>query len=473
VGDRPDLGAPRRVHLVGIGGAGMSAIAAVLAAMGHAVSGSDAAGSPVLDRLEALGVRVRIGHDPSGAADADVVAASTAIPADNAELVAVTGRGQRVWRRAELLAAICATRRTVAVSGSHGKTTTSAMLAAVLRHAGRRPSMIIGGDIAGIGSGASWEPQGEWLVVEADESDGTFLQLGAEAVVVTSVGSDHLDFFGDIAALRTAFQRFVDGAPGPAVVCADDPAAAALVPAGGDPRCRTYGTTAGADVRIVDVALSRSGSTFSVVVGGRRSGPYHIGLPGLHNVRNATAALAIAHAIGVPWEEGAAGLAGFAGVGRRFEVRGVRDGVTYVDDYGHNPDKVRATLAAARAGGWGRVVVLFQPHRYSRTEYSWTEFADAFEGADVLVVTDIYGAGEAPRPGVTGRLISDAVRAAHPDADVRDVGPLEDGIVLVRSILRPGDLCLTLGAGDVTVAAARLLGGEDGEGTVDRGSRRG
>ena len=439
--DRPDLTSPRRIHLVGIGGAGMSAIATVLVAMGHRVSGSDEVDSPVVGRLLALGVAVHLGHDPAWAADADMVAASTAIPAGNAELVAAAGRGQRVWRRGEILAAICATRRTVAVSGSHGKTTTSALLAEVLRHAGRHPSMIVGGDVAGIGSGGAWDPEGEWLVVEADESDGTFLQLGAEAVVVTSVGSDHLDYFGDLGALRAAFHRFVADAPGPAVLCADDAEAAALAtagpgsgettagtasigagaePAGAGPRL-TYGTAPGADVRIVEVIQGRSESTFFLAhTDGQESGPYRVGVPGMHNVRNATAALTAANALGVPWAEGAVGLAAFGGVGRRFEVRGERDGVTVVDDYGHNPDKVRATLQAARAGGWDRVVVLFQPHRYSRTELLWREFADAFEDADLLVVTGIYGAGELPRPGVTGRPVPPDV----PSGVVDDPGRL-------------------------------------------------
>jgi UDP-N-acetylmuramate--alanine ligase len=459
---RPDLGRPQRIHIVGIGGAGMSAIATVLMAMGHAVSGSDAADSERLRRLEAAGARVHVGHHADAVADCDVIAVSTAIPTTNVEVVEATARGLRVWRRAELLAAVCATRRTVAIAGTHGKTTTCAMLATILRHTGQRPSYIIGGDLVGAGPGAAWEQGSEWLVVEADESDGTFLDLGAEAVLVTSVEPDHLDFYGDRAALHAAFDRFVSEAAGPKVLCADDAGAMSLTsarPGAGGPgeRVVTYGTSEAATVRVEEVAFDRDTSTFGIRVAGVAIGPFEVGAPGWHNVRNAAAAVTMAHALGTPWDEAGRALAGYRGVARRFERRGKWQGVTFVDDYGHLPGEVGAVLATAAAGGWDRVVAVFQPHRYTRTASLWRDFSDAFAGADVLLVTDIYPAGESPRAGITGRLIADAVAAAHPSADVRYVPALDDAVTELRRTLKPGDLCLTLGAGDLTTLPDRFL----------------
>jgi UDP-N-acetylmuramate--alanine ligase len=454
-----DLSRPRRVHLVGAGGAGMSAIATVLLRMGHRVSGSDQVDSEALRRLRTLGAAVQIGHDRSYLGNAEIVAISSAIPETNPEVAEANRRGLPVWRRSALLAAICAQRRTIAVGGTHGKTSTSSMLALILRHAGLHPSYIIGGDILRVGPGAAWDPEGEWLVVEADESDGTFLELGAEAVVVTSVEPDHLDFYGDEGGLRGAFRDFVAQANGPRVVCADDPGAAALV-TGKPPDAAivTYGTANVADVHIDDVRLARSDSRFTVRHRGTRLGPFRIEAPGLLYVRNAVAALAMAHAVGVDWAQAGAGLADYHGVARRFQERGQCDGVTFVDDYGHLPAEVAQTLRAAAAGGWTRLVVVFQPHRFSRTAALWRDFADAFVDADVLVVTDIYPAGEAPRPGITGRLIVDAVLEAHPGADVRYAPTLDDAASQLQHILQPGDVCLTLGAGDLTTVPGRFLG---------------
>jgi UDP-N-acetylmuramate--alanine ligase len=463
--DLPDLSRPRRVHIVGIGGSGMSAIAIVLAGMGHQVSGTDAAASPVLDRLVAAGIEARVGHDPSSLVQADMVAVSTAIPPTDVEVVAALARGLRVWRRGEVLAAICGERRCVAVAGTHGKTSTSSMLAVILRSAGWSPSYIIGGDLVGpergagpAAAGARWDPAGEWMVVEADESDGTFLQLGAEATIVTSVEPDHLDFYGGEEPMRRAFERFVCSAPGPNVVCADDAGSASL--AGAAAGVRTYGTSAGADVRIQAVELGRLRSTFwlhEAGGAGRAAGPFELAVPGLYNVRNAAAALTTARFLGIGWETAGAGLATYRGVARRFEVRGERQGVTYIDDYAHLPGEVAPVLAAAAGGGWSRVVAVFQPHRYSRTEALGERFADSFRDADILLVTDIYPAGEAPRPGVTGERVADAVRRAHPDADVRYVATLDEAATELRSLLRPGDLCLTLGAGDLTQLPGRML----------------
>jgi UDP-N-acetylmuramate--alanine ligase len=445
----------------------MSAIATVLLAMGHSVSGTDAAGSERLSRLQAAGARVRVGHDANAVRNADVFAVSTAIPPDNVEVVEAQRRRLRVWRRAELLAAICSARRTIAVAGTHGKTTTSAMLAAVLQASGRRPSYIVGGDLIGAGAGAYWDAGSDWLVVEADESDGTFLTLGAEAVVLTSVEPDHLDFYGDEDALQAAFRGFLLQAGGPKVVCVDDAGARSLAAvcgpntgAGGGTATRliTYGTDDSAAVRVEEVRAAPEGWRFSIREGGRTFGPFVVRVPGLHNIRNATAAVTMAHALGVSWDEAGGALAVYRGVARRFERRGEVDGVTFIDDYAHLPGEVAAVLSTAVTGGWDRVVAVFQPHRYTRTAALWREFSGAFAGADVLIITDIYPAGEAPTAGVTGRLIADAVRSVHPAADLRYVETLDGAEAELRAVLRPGDLCLTLGAGDLTTLPDRFLG---------------
>lgn len=459
----PDLSRPRRVHIIGVAGAGMSAIATVLAGMGHHVTGSDAAAGAVLTRLHDDGVDVHVGHDPAWVDGAEIVAVSTAVPATDPEVQAANGRGVDVVRRSQILAAICGQKRTLGVSGSHGKTTTSSMLAVLLRHAGLHPSMVIGGDIAGIGSGAVWDPDGEWMVVEADESDGTFLELGCEAVVVTSVGADHLDHYGTRQEIGAAFRRFVSEAPGPAVICADDPGAkalvAAVVPAD---HALTYGTSAASRVRVSEIELRRFGAEFVLHEDGRPRGRFSVPLPGMHNVLNASAAISAAVSIGAGWDEARAGIASFGGVGRRFELRGESGGVSFVDDYAHNPEKVAAAIAAARDGRWERVVAVFQPHRFTRTQALWREFGPALAGPDVLVVTDIYAAGEDEIPGVSGELIARAATDASPGSDIRYEPTLQGTARLLARLLRPGDLCLTMGAGDVTRLASMVIALREG-----------
>jgi UDP-N-acetylmuramate--alanine ligase len=448
-----DLTQPVAVHVVGVGGAGMGAIASVLAAMGHRVSGSDLKDSAGLERLRAQGVTVHVGHDAGHVGEVDAVAVSTAVPPSNPEVRAAQERGIQVLRRAEILTAISATRRTVAVSGTHGKTTTSSMLALVLVEAGVRPSFIVGGELNEIGSGAVWST-GEWFVVEADESDGTFVEIGAEVVVVTSVEADHLDYYGDLAGVEAAFDRFLAEAPGPNLVCADDPGAARI---GRRHGARTYGTDPDADFVILDPVTGRHGSTFRVAHRGEVLGQVELPVPGLHNVRNATAALVAGLQVGAPFEAAQAALARYAGVARRFQFRGEAAGVTVVDDYAHNPGKVSAVLAAAAAGGWERVVAVFQPHRYSRTEDLHRAFGDAFGDADVVVLTDVYAAGELPRPGVTGKLLVNAVLEAHPRSRVVWLPRRDDLVPFLSHELRSGDLCLTLGAGDITSLPDELL----------------
>jgi UDP-N-acetylmuramate--alanine ligase len=439
----------------------MSAIATVLLAMGHQVTGSDAADSEPLQHLRALGARVAVGHDPALLQGADVVVRSTAVPDADLDVVAARRAGLTVWRRADVLAAICRLRRTVAVSGTHGKTTTSSMLAVTLQELGWRPSLIVGGQIAGIGGGAAWDPDGRWMVVEADESDGTFVELGAEAVIVTNVESDHLEFYGGLAGLVAAFERFVAEPAGAAVLCADDPGSYALREVRAGRPLLTYGLADHADLRISEVELGRHGARFQVHSGGGPGREPQVGrvvlaVPGLHNVRNAAAVIAMATALGAAWADVLEAVGEFRGVGRRFEWRGETAGVSFVDGYDHLPTEVAAAIATARSGGWPRIVVVFQPHRYSRTEALWADFAHAFMGADVVVVTGIYAAGEPPRPGVTGRLIHDAVRSAHPATEIHYADDLDAAAPLVAGLLRPGDLCLTLGAGDITALPAVL-----------------
>jgi len=453
-GELFDLSTPRRIHVVGAGGVGMSAIATVLAAMGHRVSGSDLKTSAGLEHLRALGIDVAVGHRPENVGDAEVVTVSTAVPATNPEVAAAVAAGAPVLRRAEMLAAVAATRRSVGVAGTHGKTTTSSMLALVLVEAGLRPSFLIGGQVNDVGSGAVWD-DGEWLVVEADESDGTFLELPLEAVVVTSVEPDHLAHYGgSFDGVVDAFARYLSQAPGAKVVCADDPVAARLAgPAG----AVTYGTAEGADYRMTDVRSGRSSVAFTVSHDGAALGRVHLPVPGLYNARNACAALVTGLALGAPFPAAAAALARYGGVARRFQFRGERDGVTFVDDYAHLPGEVAAVLAATRAGGWSRVVAVFQPHRYSRTAEVATDFAGAFDDADVVVLTDVYGAGEAPRPGITGKLVLDAVLDARPATRAAYLPGRQELAPYLRRLLRPGDLCITLGAGDVTMLADELL----------------
>ena len=456
-----DLSAPRRVHVTNVGGAGMSAVATLLAESGHTVSGHDpAATTPFVGPLLALGVDVVTGPDRTpfaahaSAGPVDAVVVSTATPADDPDVVAARDRGVPVLHRSAALGALCAPRRAIAVAGTHGKTTTSALLATVLAGTGRAPGWVVGAAIPGLGRSSTWGGDGP-LVVEADESDGTFLALGADAAIVTNVEPDHLEHWGGVEGLRGAFERFVAALPGPAVLCVDDPGAAALVASAKEPV--TYGRAEGAAYRVSDVTPAGTGVGFTLAHAGETFAVALPAAPGAHNALNATAALALAHELGVPLADGVAALATFAGVARRFEHRGEAVGVTLVDSYDHLPSEVAAALAAAKAGPWSRVVCVFQPHRYSRTEALWRDFGHAFVDADRLAITDVYAAGEAPRPGVTGKLLIDAVLDAHPWAEVAYLPSLDDVLVWLRATLRPGDLCLTLGAGDLTSLPPRIL----------------
>ncbi len=432
----------------------MSAIAAVLRWMGHHVTGSDLKESPSTERLRALGIEVTIGHAAENVGSAEVLTISTAIPPSNPEVRLATDLGLPVLRRADALRAISMERRTVAVAGTHGKTTTSSMLALICVEAGLRPSFIIGGDVNEIGSGAAWD-EGDWFIVEADESDGTFLALPRVAAIVTNVEPDHLEHWGGVAALEAAFGDFAASTVGPVVCCADDPGAAAL--AATIETAITYGTLAGADIRIEDLRRHGDATEFELVDRGRSLGRFTVPIPGVHNALNAAAAAAMALTLGADVDAIRRALARFGGVARRFERRGQEAGVTFIDDYAHLPSEVRAALAAARDGEWKRVVCVFQPHRYSRTQALWRDFDQAFVDADLVVVTDVYASNEMPRPGVSGKLIVDAVLDGDPWKRVGWFRHREELVDFLFGELRPGDLCLTLGAGDLTTLPDALM----------------
>lgn len=441
-----DLSRPRRIHVVGVGGAGMSAVAIALAEMGHQVTGSDLKFSPILERLRAAGVQLRVGHRAENVAGTEVVTVSTAVPASNLEVTTALAEGIPVLSRAEMLASIRATRRAVAVAGTHGKTTTASMLALVLVEGGLRPSFIVGGELNEIGTGALWD-EGDWLVIEADESDGSFLDLSPDVGVITSVEPDHLDRYGSFDALESAFESFLASATSGRIVCSDDPVAERIGRAQG---AVTYGTARGSEYELTGVRTGRSSTEFEVRSRGERIGRIELPVPGIHNALNAGAALAAGLMIGVDFDSVARGLSRFTGVARRFQFRGIRDGVTYVDDYAHLPTEIRAALDTAVRGGWERVVCVFQPHRYSRTASLWRDFADAFVAADLVVVTDVYAAGEAARPGVSGKLIVEAALEAHPESSVVFMPTRSSLVRFLRATLREGDVCVTLGAGDLT-----------------------
>ena len=389
---------------------------------------------------------VKIGHDGSHVGEAEMVTVSTAVSESNPEVKEARRRGLRVLSRAEALAAVAACRRCVAVSGTHGKTTTTSMLALILVEAGLRPSFLIGGDINEIGTNAVWD-SGEWLVVEADESDGTFLAFDPEVAVVTNVEADHLDYYGSFDELVAAFDRFCTGRPGGVVAGADDAVAAELGRAHG---ADLVGTAADSTFRIAAIEAGSGGVSFDLHCDGALLGRISLPVTGANIANNAAVATVTALRVGATFDDAARALARFAGVARRFELRGEAGGVRFVDDYAHLPTEVRAVLAAARQTGPDRLVVVFQPHRYSRIGALGEQFADAFSVADVVIVTDIFAAGEEPQPGVTGRLVADAVVRNHPGLDVHYIAGREELRRYLGAVLRPGDLCLTLGAGDLT-----------------------
>jgi UDP-N-acetylmuramate--alanine ligase len=440
----------RRLHFVGIGGVGMSGIAEVLHNLGYEVSGSDSKESEITRRLRASGIRVKLGHAAAHAKGAQVVVVSSAVAADNPEVAYAKRAGVPIVLRAQMLAELGRMKKTITVAGSHGKTTTTSMVSMALHAAGARPTMIIGGQLKNIGSNVRLGV-GDYLVAEADESDGSFLYLSPLAAIVTNVDNDHLDYHKTMDNLKRAFVDHLKRLPfyGAAVLCADDPTLASLIPRVGRPVV-TYGFGA-ADWRAVDVKLSKDRSTFWAV-NKKRKARISLQVPGKHNVLNALGAFAAGAFLGQDLKKLARGLSDFRGVGRRLDRLGAAGGVEFVDDYGHHPTEVSTTLAAvARLWKARRTVVIFQPHRYSRTKLLAKEFGPAFKEADLVFVTDIYAAGEKPMPGVTSKLIVDSLARAGVKAL-----PLTQTLDAARQ-LRAGDVVLTLGAGDVWKIGEDLL----------------
>jgi UDP-N-acetylmuramate--alanine ligase len=449
----------QRVHFVGIGGIGMCGIAELLHNQGYRVSGSDLREGPSVERLRRQGIAVAIGHDAAHVADADVAVYSSAVRHGNPELLEAERRKIPVIPRAEMLAEIMRLKDGIAVAGSHGKTTTTSLVAHVLQAACHDPTAVIGGRVLGAGSDPTGARmgRGDLLVAEADESDGSFLRLAPVIAVVTNIDPEHLDHYGAFAAVQDAFVSFCNRVPfwGVSILCLDHPGVQAILPRM-TRRTLTYGFSSQADVLGSGVRPEGEGVRFEVQWRGEALGEVRLRLPGRHNAANALATVAVALELDVPFSTAADALADFVGIERRFQTRGVARGVRVVDDYGHHPAEVRATLAAARDVGAQRVVVVFQPHRYSRTRDLFEEFATCFNDADLLVVTDIYAAGEDKVPGVDAEGLTEAI-AAHGHRDVRFVRDLAAVPAALVPELRPGDLVLTLGAGSVSTLAPRLL----------------
>jgi UDP-N-acetylmuramate--alanine ligase len=447
----------RHIHFVGIGGVGMSGIAEILVNLGYTVSGSDQKRSETIERLERMGAKVFIGHEAAHLEGAHVVVVSSAVPRDNVEVAVARQRQIPVIPRAEMLAELMRLKYGIAVAGTHGKTTTTSLIGAVLAEGRLDPTIVVGGRVVNLDANARLG-QGDYLVAEADESDGSFLKLTPTVAVVTTVDAEHLDHYGSLDAIRDAFVAFLNKVPfyGAGIVCLDQPNIQLLLPRV-ETRVITYGLESGADLVARRLHLAGLTSRFEVVHHGQALGECRLQIPGRHNVANALAAIAVGLDLEIPFVTIQKALAGFAGVQRRFQVRGNAAGVMVVDDYGHHPAEIRATLAAAKAGFDGRVVTVFQPHRYTRTFYLRDEFVTAFNQTDVLVVMDIYPAGEAPIEGVSAADLAERIRASgHRNVTYLggDRARLLDHLC---EITRPGDLVLTLGAGDVGQLGAALL----------------
>jgi UDP-N-acetylmuramate--alanine ligase len=457
----------QHVHFVGIGGIGMSGIAEVLLNMGFRVSGSDVRRSDATARLESLGAKIYEGHAAEHVSGAHVVVRSTAVRGDNAEVLEARRRSIPVIPRAEMLGELMRLKpHTVAVAGSHGKTTTTSMVATVLANAGLDPTVVVGGVVGAMGSNARLG-KSDLMVVEADESDRSFLMLSPTFAVVTNIDREHMDTYTDMDDVRKCFADFVNKVPfyGASVLCLDDPHVQAIIPEIVRRRI-TYGLSAQADIAAREVRYDKQfGSIFQVRLMGEAVGEVSLHVPGLHNIYNSLAAIAIGLELEVPFETITKALSEFTGVNRRFQFKGEAGGVIVVDDYGHHPTEIRATLVAAKLGSAGRrMVVLFQPHRYTRTQDLMDEFARSFNNADVLLVTDIYAASEDPIEGVSGEALVEAVRRfGHKDA--RHAGSVDDATRALLDEAREGDMVITLGAGNVYRAGERLveLLGERGE----------
>jgi len=447
----------QRVHLVGIGGIGMSGIAEVLLTLGYSVSGSDLKLSNITERLQKLGATIYEGHEASNADGAHVVVTSSAVKLDNPEVIEAHNRKIPVIPRAEMLAELMRLKYGIAVAGAHGKTTTTSLVASVLAAAHLDPTFVIGGRVNQAGTTARLG-KGEYFVVEADESDRSFLMLAPVVAVVTTIDREHLDQYTSLEDIQGAFTQFVNRVPfyGAAILCTDEPNVQAIIPSVKRPII-TYGTSSQADLVISDIKLDGLKSEFRLTYKGDDLGTFRLcHTPGVHNVRNAAAAAAVALYLNVASDLIREGLAKFAGVGRRFDIKGIVKDITVIDDYGHHPAEIRATLDAARGCKFSRLLVLFQPHRYTRTQHLWDEFCRAFNQADMLVLTDIYPASEAPIPGVTSEGLANAIRGAG-HKSVYYCRSIQEATEYLLRQARSGDAILTIGAGSVSRASNDLI----------------
>lgn len=449
-------GRVRSIHFVGIGGIGMSGIAEVLLASGFLVTGSDSKESDTTRRLVSLGAKVFVGHRAENVADADVVVFSSAISRDNVELVHARERAVPVIPRAEMLGELMRLKSGIAIAGSHGKTTTTSLVATVLVHAGLDPTVVIGGKLNSLGSNAT-RGAGDLLVAEADESDGSFLALTPVVAVITNIDPEHLDHYGTHEKVKDAFVDFANRVPfyGLVVACLDHPHVQDILPRI-EKRTATYGFAAQADYRAKNPVISGLSTRFEVVRRGESLGEFEVRMPGIHNVLNTLAVIAVADELGVPHDALREALRTFGGVQRRFTIVGEEQGVTVVDDYGHHPAEIQATLEAAQRAYGRRLVVAFQPHRYSRTHHLFDELSRAFNRADVLLLTDVYAAGEAPIAGADSESLVRAIRARG-HRDVHLVPSRKDLAFSIDSRVRSGDIVITLGAGDITKTGPEVL----------------
>ena len=438
----------RQIHFVGIGGIGMSGIAEVLLNLGYAITGSDVSLSDITQRLTSLGAVIFSGHQASHLRDADVVVTSTAVKDDNPEVLEAHRRNIPVIPRAEMLAELLKMKFSVAVSGSHGKTTTTSMVSTVLAYGGLDPTMVIGGKLASIGSNAKIG-DGEIIVAEADESDGSFLKLNPCLAVITNIDREHLDYYRDIEEIKAAFLKFANIVPfyGSTILCLDNEHVREILPQI-KRKVITYGLTSPADYQATEMVLAGPLSKFSVSCRGERLGEVTLNVPGRFNVANALATIAVARELDMPFDAIRKGLEAFVGVHRRLEIKGKVNGVTVVDDYGHHPTEIRETLAAARQVWKDRIIVVFQPHRYTRTQKLFNEFLTAFPDADYLIVTDIYAASEKPIEGVSAASLCEGIRA-HGHQGVIYLSGFDEMTDHLLAMAKPSDVIITQGAGTV------------------------
>src|SRR5215471_4009066 len=449
---------PQHLHFTGIGGIGMSGIAEVLLNLGYEISGSDLKLSPITERLESMGARVYEGHAASNVAGARALVVSSAVDEQNPEVQEARRLQIPVIPRGELLAELMRLKYGIAVAGSHGKTTTTSMIAAILNYAGLDPSVMVGGRSAILGGSNARVGKSEFLVVESDESDGSFLKLAPIIAVVTNIDREHLDHYPSLDAIRAAFVEFTNKVPfyGAAIVCLDDPNVQGILPEI-KRRTITYGTTSQADIEATDICCGHFSSEFCLRRRTSDFGRFHLRVPGRHNVLNAIAAAGVALELEVKPDIIREALAGFSGVDRRFQIRGKERGITVVDDYGHHPTEIRATLDAAQLCGFRHIHVLFQPHRYTRTFHLMDEFARAFHQADSLFVMDVYAASEKPIEGATAQALVERIRQfGH--RNVQHVGTIDRGVDALLGVAQDGDVVVTLGAGNVWQAGEKLLG---------------